>query len=177
MPRGKSKGKRRGRPSALARLSVSDLMREVERRRNMTGELMAQRDQLQRELEAVNSELAELESLGGGVGVGGGVSAPVMVVRRGPGRPKGSGKKQMAGAAKVDGRSGGRGGNSDSLAGALHRLLQGRTLGVAEMSDAVQKAGYKTKSPNFRTIVNAALLAASNKHLFRKVDRGQYTAK
>ena len=82
---------------------------------------------------------------------------------RGPGRPRGSG-------------SGKRGGQP-SLATALHSLLRGKTLGVAEMSDAVQKAGYKTKSPNFRTIVNAALLAKPNKHLFRKVGRGQYTAK
>lgn len=171
MPRGKPKRKRRGRPSALARLSVADLMREVERRRNMTGDLLAQRDQLQRELDAVNAELDGLETLGGG-----GIAIPAFV-RRGPGRPKGSGNKAAAGATKSDGRRGGRGGNVDSLAGALHRLLQGRTLGVAEMADAVQKAGYKTKSPNFRTIVNAALLAAGNKHLFKKVARGQYTAK
>jgi hypothetical protein len=146
-------------------------MREVERRRNMTGAMMAQRDQLQRELETVSAELAGLETLGGGVGT----AAPVMV-KRGPGRPKGSGGV----VAKSDGRRGGRGGrggNTHSLAGALHRLLQGRTLGVAEMADAVQKSGYKTKSPNFRTIVNAAVLASSNKHLFRRVDRGQYTAK
>lgn len=172
MPRGKSKGKRRGRPSALARLSVVDLMREVDRRRNMIGSLMAQRDQLQRELDAVNVELAGLETLGGGAS---GATTSVAVVRRGPGRPKGSGKN--ASASKSDARRGGRGGNADSLAGALHRLLQGRTLGVSEMADGVQKAGYKTKSPNFRTIVNAALLAAGNKHLFRKVARGQYTAK
>lgn len=163
MPRGKSKGKRRGRPSALARLSITDLMREVDRRRGMAGALASQRDQLQTELDAVNAQLAELETIG--------ATAPA-AVRRGPGRPKGSGS-----AVKSDGRRGGRGGNANSLAMALNKLLQGRTMGVAEMADAVQKAGYKTKSPNFRTIVNAALLAKPNRGLFRKVSRGQYTAK
>ena len=57
----------------------------------------------------------------------------------------------------------------------LHSLLRGKTLGVAEMSDAVKKSGYKTSSPNFRTIVNAALITNPDK--FRRVARGQYTAK
>ena len=48
-------------------------------------------------------------------------------------------------------------------------------MGVAEMAEAVQKAGYATKSPNFRTIVNAAVLR--EKKLFRRVGRGQYTVR
>ena len=165
MPRGKSKGKRRGRPSALARLSVTDLMKELDRRKGMMSSLVSDRDRLQTELDSVNSQIAELESLG--------ASAPAFVAMRGPGRPP----KSAGVAAKADGRRGGRGANEQSLAMALHRLLKGRTMGVAEMSDAVQKAGYKTKSPNFRTIVNAALLAKPNAGLFKKVARGQYTSK
>ncbi len=160
----KRRGRRRGRPSALARLSVADLMREVDRRRGTMSDLASQRDRLQNELDAINAEIADLESIG--------ASAP-MARRRGPGRPRGSGGK----AHRMDGRRRGRGGNEQSLALALHKLLQGRTLGVAEISDAVRKAGYKTKSPNFRTIVNAALLAKGNRGLFKKVSRGQYTAK
>jgi hypothetical protein len=171
MPR-KKRMKRRGRPSALSRMTITDLMREVERRRGMLGTLVSQRDQLQRELEVVDGDIAELESLGGG-GAG--------IARRGPGRPrKNAGRPRASGGTGRRGgrrgeRRGGRGGNAQSLAQALHGLLQGRTLGVAEMSEAVRKAGYKTKSPNFRTIVNAALIA--NKSMFKKVARGQYTAK
>ncbi|HVP73003.1 MAG TPA: hypothetical protein VMS30_04645 [Phycisphaerales bacterium] len=161
----KRRGRRRGRPSALARLTVADLMREVERRRGMMSDLASQRDRLQSELDAINAEIADLESIG--------ASAP-MAPRRGPGRPRGSGGRAPH---RMDGRRRGRGGNEQSLALALHKLLQGRTLGVAEMSDAVRKAGYRTKSPNFRTIVNAALLAKGNRGLFKKVSRGQYTAK
>lgn len=68
-----------------------------------------------------------------------------------------------------------RGENSSTLAGALVRLLTGKTMSVTEMSKQVQSAGYKTNSPNFRTIVNAALINHST--LFRRVSRGQYTAR
>jgi hypothetical protein len=52
-------------------------------------------------------------------------------------------------------------------------VLKGKTMGVAEAADAVQKAGYKTSSPNFRTIVNQALLRSE---LIKKLGRGAYTA-
>jgi hypothetical protein len=62
-----------------------------------------------------------------------------------------------------------------SLKEALRKSLSGRTLGVSEAAEAVQRAGYRTSSPSFRTIVNQALL--SNPDLFKKVSRGKYTAK
>ena len=74
---------------------------------------------------------------------------------RGPGRPRGQ--------------------NSSTLAGALATLLKGKTMSVTDMAEEVQKAGYKTNSPNFRTIVNPAMIA--HKDLFRRVSRGKYTAK
>lgn len=63
--------------------------------------------------------------------------------------------------------------NDVQLLDALKNTLKGKTMGVAEVADAVQKAGYQTTSPNFRTIVNQTLL--KKKH-FRRVSRGQYTA-
>jgi hypothetical protein len=68
-----------------------------------------------------------------------------------------------------------RGDNSSTLAGALVKLLTGNTLSVTEMAKEVQTQGYKTNSPNFRTIVNAALINHPN--LFKRVARGQYTAR
>ncbi len=84
-----------------------------------------------------------------------GGSAPSGRRGRGPGQPRGQ--------------------NSSTLAGALAALLKGKTMSVTDMAQAVQDAGYKTNSPNFRTIVNAAMIA--HKDLFRRVSRGQYTAK
>lgn len=63
--------------------------------------------------------------------------------------------------------------NESSLMDALAALLKGKTMGVTEAAEAVQKAGYRTTSPNFRTMVNAALL---NKKLFKRLERGKYTA-
>ncbi|HYD00479.1 MAG TPA: hypothetical protein VEB22_04575 [Phycisphaerales bacterium] len=97
-------------------------------------------------------------------------------------------EKAMAKVAKIDamiaalgGSSGGggagrrgRGSNDATLADYLRRALTGNTMGVTEVAEAVQKIGYKTNSPNFRTIVNAALM--SKKNGFKRVARGKYTA-
>ncbi|MCL4198954.1 MAG: hypothetical protein KJZ69_15810 [Phycisphaerales bacterium] len=60
------------------------------------------------------------------------------------------------------------------LNAALHNLLKGKTMSVSEAADAVQKAGYKSNSANFYTVVNLTLL--KRKDLFKRVERGQYTA-
>jgi len=52
--------------------------------------------------------------------------------------------------------------------------VNGKTMGVSDVAGAVQKAGYRTSSPSFRTIVNQALIASGK---FKRVGRGQYTAK
>ena len=155
MPR--AKRRRRGRPSTIAQLTVTQLMHEIERRRSMVGSLVSQRDDLASQLAAINAEIADLESIGGTNG-----QAP----RRGPGRPKGSGR---GGAGR------GRGGNEKSLPALLHSLLRGRTMSVPEMADAAKKAGHKSKSKNFRGVVNQVL--QKNRELFKRVSRGQYTAK
>ena len=75
------------------------------------------------------------------------------------------------------GRGGGTGRtrsrNEMNLVDALAATLQGKTMSVTDAAEAVQKAGYQTTSPNFRTMVNAALL---NKKRFKRVQRGQYTS-
>ena len=64
--------------------------------------------------------------------------------------------------------------NDQNLADALASLLSNRTLSVTEASEQVQSAGYRTTSPNFRTIVNQTLLKDPR---FDRVSRGRYTAK
>lgn len=64
--------------------------------------------------------------------------------------------------------------NDQSLADALAALLSNKTLSVTEAAEQVQSAGYRTTSPNFRTIVNQTLL---NDSMFKRVGRGRYTAK
>lgn len=64
--------------------------------------------------------------------------------------------------------------NTMGLVPFLVKVLRGKTMGVTEVSVAVQRAGYKTTSPNFRTIVNQALIKNTDK--FKKLERGKYTA-
>jgi hypothetical protein len=64
--------------------------------------------------------------------------------------------------------------NHMSLVEALAGALKGEQMSVGEVTEAVQRAGYASTSPNFRVIVNAALL---NKERFKRVERGVYTAK
>ncbi len=64
--------------------------------------------------------------------------------------------------------------NDMNLVEYLQKVLKGKTMGVTESANAVMKAGYKTTAANFRTIVNQTLI--KHKTVFKKVERGQYTA-
>lgn len=64
--------------------------------------------------------------------------------------------------------------NDANLADSLLKLLTGKTFNVTRIAEEVQKAGYTTTSPNFRTIVNQTLIKDTR---FKRVGRGQYTAK
>lgn len=64
--------------------------------------------------------------------------------------------------------------NDTNLVEALHKVLDGKTMSVTEVAEAVQDAGYMTTSPSFRTIVNQTLI---NSGKFKRVERGRYTAK
>ena len=63
--------------------------------------------------------------------------------------------------------------NDANLADALANLLAKKTMSVTEAAEKVQEAGYKTTSPNFRTIVNQTLLRDKR---FKRIGRGQYTS-
>lgn len=65
--------------------------------------------------------------------------------------------------------------NDMNLVDSLATVLKGKTMSVTDVTQAVQKAGYITTAANFRTIVNQALIR--EKKVFKKVSRGQYTAK
>lgn len=169
--RASSNGSRRGRPSALSGASMSDIKAEIGRR---VGDLERRRNELSAELSQIESDIAELRGA-----FGASRAAPARAhapARRG--RPAGASSAAAAQASTP--RTGARGRrrarNQQSLAESLKELLTGTTMSVTEMADAVQKAGYKTKSAgNFRTIVNQTLIRDPS--TFKRVGRGQYTAK
>lgn len=158
----------------LAAFSTMDLRRELEIRQSQVGGLVRERDSLARRLAEIDREIEAFGGVpagaGGGEGAGRGVGG-AMRGRRGPGRPpgrRGPGRPPGSGAGRK------RPDNAMTLNEALRKVLTGRTMGVTEMAEAVQKAGYKSNSAAFRTIVNQTLI--KNPRLFKKVARGQYTA-
>jgi hypothetical protein len=170
----------------LASVTIGALQAELSRRLEA---LQAKRDELVAELEALDAEIATYE--------GGAAPAPRRSRRVGRpakkrrvGRPakkrrvgRPAKKKKVTRPArkkrvvrrKAKKTAGRRPRNTASLVESLQKLLTNKTMTVTEMADAVQKAGYKTSSPNFRTIVNQTLI--NNKKAFKRVARGQYTAK
>ncbi len=152
--------KKRGRRPALANYPIAELQREMERRASQVGGLVRERDALVARLSELEAEIAAF----------GGASASSATPKRGPGRPR----KAAAAAGGGGGKTGRKRPKNDmSLAEALAKLLKNKTMGVTEITTAVQKAGYKTNAENFRTIVNQTLIKDAR---FKKVSRGQYTA-
>ena len=140
-----------GRP-ALARVSIASLQAEIQRRTSRASGLLKKRDRLLKRLAAVTVKLeaAGIES-----------DAPVRVGARGATARGARGPRR-------------RPRNEMNLVEALAQLLKGKTMSVTDAAEAVQRAGYKSSSANFRLIVNQALLKSPK---FKKVSRGQYTAK
>jgi hypothetical protein len=148
--------KKRGTRSAssLSAVDTKALQQELNRRRSGVGALQRKHAKLSAQLAELEAEIA---SMGGPVD-----SSSGAVVKRGPGRPVGStGRKRPK--------------NETTLVDALAKVLKGKTMGVSEVAEAVQASGYKTNAENFRTIVNQTLI--KNGKVFKKVERGQYTAK
>lgn len=152
-----AKKKARGRKKASARRGASGSRRSTSSAdvfgSMTTGELereLARRQSLARRLERRRAQLMQqLEEVEKELGVLGGLGGiSIGGVRK---RPK----------------------NDMNLAEALAKVLKSKTMSVTEVTEAVQKAGYRTSAANFRTIVNQTLIKDKR---FKKVARGQYTA-
>ena len=135
------------RRTGLGRFSLAELRAGLALRERRLERLRARSEQLRERAAELDEEIAAAE----------GKLAPA----RTPGarRNRGSGRRR----------------SKTNLADALRKLLTNKTKSVSEAMAAVRKAGYKTKSTDFRAIVNHELLA--NRKLFKRVARGQYTAR
>lgn len=128
----------------LGGLSIADLQRELARRQRLAGTLTRRRTRLLKHVAELDGQLAHL-----GVTDGGGA---IRSARSGPKRAR----------------------NDLTLAEALAKVLDGKTMSVTEAAEEVQRKGYWTTSPSFRLIVNQALLKGP---AFKRVGRGRYTLK
>lgn len=164
--------KRRVRPSrakgaglgsgGIRSVSTQALHDELSRR---SSTLFVRRDELMAELGMIDAEIASL-----------GIESASQPTRRAAGRAVSKHVASGSGRASTKKRRGGgrrKGKGGSTLEDSLVAMLTGKIMGVTEVSEAVKKAGYKTDSPNFRTIVNQCMTKSDR---IRKVSRGQYTA-
>jgi hypothetical protein len=128
----------------IARLSIAELHAEIRRRSSGAQRLHAKRAKLMAKLDRLEREI---EAMGGSV--------------------------NGAGRGSRGGGGGRRPRNEMNLTDTLVKVLGNKTMNVTDAAAAVQNAGYRTASNNFRTQVNIALI----KGPFKRVGRGEYAAK
>lgn len=178
MPRKKKGSRSKNSPASLSQLSISQINQELERRRADAVILAQERTGLLQRVAEIDAYLAELgvsTSTGRPRGRPRKDGSPVRT--KAPGMkatPKSSKKSTSKGPSKPRGERK-RHRNDSNLVEALQNVLKGKVMGVTEVARAVQDAGYKTTSPNFRTIVNQTLI--KNPQAFTKQGRGLYTSK
>jgi len=131
---------------ALSNVSTVDIQAELRRRQQKLPAL-------QRKQKKLLADLAEVENQLAALGTSASKRAAAGTAPRGR-RPKN--KKNLA----------------DTLASVLSKTKPTR---VIEAVAAVKKAGYKTTSNNFNTIVNQTLL--KDKKRFKQTGRGKYVVK
>jgi len=133
--------------SSLANVSTAVLEEELRRRLAALPKLIAQRDEL-------NRQIAELEALG------------ATEVAAKPAKARAP--KKVAAKAK-------RSKNTVTLAEALAKVIKAKeSMSIAEATEAVLASGYKSTSKNFKHVVKQTL---SHDERFRRVGTGQYAVK
>lgn len=130
------------RPKSILSLTIADLQNLLRAKKDEIPRLKKQRRRLAKELAVVDRELSQLSG------------------RARVGRPKGSGLR------------GRRPKNAKSLVETIHMVLAGKgPMKVGDILDSVRRAGYKSKSANFRGIINQTLIKEKK---FGSVGRGTY---
>lgn len=142
--------------TGLNSLSLQDLKTEINRRQRKLPALARARQKLLTKLAALDGQIASLSGLGS--------KGPSIGTYKGKG-----GKRKLA----VGNRTGsGRRPAGTGLVDVLHKAIAGKTVSIEEAIKLTKEAGYVSESPNFKVMVNAALLKKSH---FKRVARGQYT--
>ncbi|MBD3674109.1 MAG: hypothetical protein HUJ26_11360 [Planctomycetaceae bacterium] len=143
---------------APSNISLAELQALLDEQKNRLADLKKKQTELQKELDEVNQEISVLEGEGKGKRKG----------RRG--RPAGSGGKKK----KVRRR---RAKNSKPLKAFVTEVLTDNKKGLTlqQVMDKVQKAGYKSKSKNFKNVLYQCLY--HNDQFVLDSDKGIYTLK
>jgi hypothetical protein len=141
----------------LSSASLDQLEAELNRRRKKLPSLYKKRDKLAAELASLNEQITLLESISG----------------EEPKPARKSKKKARKKTTKRTRRK--RAKNTVPLADVLAEALKGKeAVGISEAMELAKQSGYKSKSTQFRNIVNQTL---SKDGRFKKVGRGKYALK
>lgn len=142
----------------VSNMSLAELEAMLRDQKKRLDELKKKQSSLQKDLDGVTQEIAVLEGKGKGSG------------RRG--RPAGSGS---TGKKKTVRRR--RAKNSKPLKDYVREALKNSKKGLSlqEVMDAVKKAGYKSKSKNFKNVLYQCLYHTEEFVLDSK--KGTYTVK
>jgi hypothetical protein len=153
------------RPRTGSKLTLSQLEQMLADRHSQISELRDQKAQLQKQMGSLDRQIRKIG--GHGTGRPGRLGRPPKMGRPPKlGRPVGSGR---------GGRRGPRVKNKVSLADAVEQVLAGGSAkSVGDIAAAVLATGYKTKSAQFRNIVNQALIKEKR---FVSSARGMYQLK
>lgn len=160
MPRGRPRGSgnRMANAGAYSANGLSEAMRGLTSAREA---LLNQRNQIDQQVSEIERMISQM---GGAAGQ----------VRRGPGRPPGSGNRGP-GRPPGSGASGGSasGYRSGSLKDVLHHILasEGGPMSVKDITDRVRQAGYDTRN---KTLAKSVGIALTGMEGVRKVSRGTY---
>ena len=132
---------------AKSDFTIAKLQSMLEQQQAKKRELLRERSKLQSQIEKVDRQIAELNGVSSGNASGG---------------SSGTGSRPR---------------NEKSLVTVLEEVLSksAKGMGVGDIVEAVQGAGYKSSSPNFRGIINQTLL--KEKKRFQSVGRGTYAMK
>ncbi len=148
--------------NSLTSVSLGDLEAELTRRTKKLPRLYQQRDKLEADLASLNEQISLLESISGEE------TKPASKAKKAAKKKaakKTTGKKKPRKRAK----------NEVPLVDVLAKALEGKgAVGIGEAMDLAKQAGYKSKSKQFRNIVNQTL---SKDARFKKVGRGKYALK
>ena len=131
------------RPSSGANLSLSDLERIFNDRRRQVDKLTRKRDKAQRVVDELNAQIYKITGGAGGNG-------------------------------RASGGGGVRARNDKPLPDYIEAALSknGKPMRVGDIVTAVQSAGYRSTSPQFKNIVNQQLIKERKR--FQQIERGLY---
>ncbi|MFP4141347.1 MAG: hypothetical protein ACLFVY_12365 [Phycisphaerae bacterium] len=148
--------------NSLTSASLDELEAELTRRTKKLPRLYQKRDKLESDLASLNEQISLLESISGEE------TKPVSKAKK-------TSKKKTSKKKTSKKKTRRRAKNEVPLADVLVKALEGKgSVGIGEAMDLAKQAGYKSKSKQFRNIVNQTL---SKDPRFKKVGRGKYALK